>query len=138
MAAKRTNKGNGKEPLGFEQKLWAAADKMRGHMDPAEYKHVALGLIFLKYISDAFEEKHSALLAEAEEEAARSLAAGGPGEPSVDPEDRDEYLADNVFWGPREARWSYLQANAKQPEIGKLIDDAMVAIERENPASRAC
>src|SRR5665647_3212943 len=66
VAAKRTNKGNGKEPLGFKQKLWAAADKMRGHMDPAEYKHVALGLIFLKYISDAFEEKHSALLAEAE------------------------------------------------------------------------
>src|SRR5450756_2445197 len=103
-------------------------------MDPAEYKHVALGLIFLKYISDAFEEKHSALLAEAEDEAARSLAAGGPGEASLDPEDRDEYLADNVFWVPREARWSYLQASAKQPEIGKLIDDAMVAIERENPS----
>ena len=130
----KAKKTNGKEPLGFEQKLWAAADKMRGHMDPAEYKHVALGLIFLKYISDAFEEKHSALLAEAEEEAARSLAAGGPGESGVDPEDRDEYLAENVFWVPREARWSHLQANAKQPEIGKLIDDAMVAIERENPS----
>ncbi len=134
MAATRTKKGNGNAPLGFEQKLWAAADKMRGHMDPAEYKHVALGLIFLKYISDAFEEKHSALVAEAEEEAARSLAAGGPGESSVDPEDRDEYLAENVFWVPREARWAHLQANAKQPEIGKLIDDAMVAIERENPS----
>ena len=133
MAAKRTKKGSGGEPLGFEQKLWAAADKMRGHMDPAEYKHVALGLIFLKYISDAFEEKHSALLAETEDEAARSLAAGGPGEPGVDPEDRDEYLAESVFWVPREARWSHLQASAKQPEIGKLIDDAMVAIERENP-----
>jgi type I restriction enzyme M protein len=107
---------------------------MRGHMDPAEYKHVALGLIFLKYISDAFEEKHSALVAEAEAEAARSLAAGGPGESSLDAEDRDEYLAENVFWVPREARWSYLQANAKQPEIGKLIDGAMVAIERENPS----
>ena len=133
MAATRAKKGNGNAPLGFEQKLWAAADKMRGHMDPAEYKHVALGLIFLKYISDAFEEKHSALLAEAEEEATRSLAAGGPGDSGIDPEDRDEYLADNVFWVPREARWSHLQANAKQPEIGKLIDDAMVAIERENP-----
>ena len=124
MAAKRAKKGSDGVPLGFEQKLWAAADKMRGHMDPAEYKHVALGLIFLKYISDAFEEKHSALLAEAEDEAARSLAAGGPGESGVDPEDRDEYLADNVFWVPREARWSHLQASAKQPEIGKLIDDA--------------
>jgi type I restriction enzyme M protein len=101
---------------------------MRGHMDPAEHKHMALDLMFLKYISDAFEEKHSALLAEAEEEAARSLAASGPGESSVDPEDRDEYLADNVFWVPREARCSYLQANAKQPEIGKFVDDAMVAI----------
>jgi hypothetical protein len=136
LPAKRTKKGNGNEPLGFEQKLWAAADKMRGHMDPAEYKHVALGLIFLKYISDAFEEKHSALLAEAEEEAARSLAAGGPGESGVNPEDRDEYLADNVFWVPREARWEYLQANAKQPEIGKKIDDAMVAIERESARAK--
>ena len=129
----RSRKTTAKEPLGFEQKLWAAADKMRGHMDPAEYKHVALGLIFLKYISDAFEEKHAALVAEHEEEAARSLAAGGPGESGIDPEDRDEYLAENVFWVPREARWSHLQANARQPEIGKLIDDAMVAIERENP-----
>jgi type I restriction enzyme M protein len=102
---KKSATANGKQPLGFEQQLWAAADKMRGHMDPAEYKHVALGLIFLKYINDAFAEKHSALLAEAEDEAARSLATGGPG---VDPEDRDEYLADNVFWVPREARWSHL------------------------------
>jgi len=106
---------------------------MRGHMDPAEYKHVALGLIFLKYISDAFAEKRAALVAEHEEEAAASLAAGGPGESGIDPEDRDEYTAENVFWVPREARWDYLQANARQPEIGKLIDDAMVAIERENP-----
>src|SRR5664279_868071 len=134
MSPRAKSSANGSAPLGFEQKLWAAADKMRGHMDPAEYKHVALGLIFLKYISDAFEEKHSALVAEAEEEAARSLAAGGPGESSVDPEDRDEYLAENVFWVPREARWEYLQASAKQPEIGKKIDDAMVAIERENPS----
>ena len=115
------SKNNG-ATVGFEEKLWAAADKMRGHMDPAEYKHVALGLIFLKYISDAFEERHSALVAQAE------------AEPSIDPEDRDEYLADNIFWVPREARWSYLQANARQAEIGKLIDAAMVAIERENPS----
>jgi type I restriction enzyme M protein len=118
---------------------------MRGHMDPAEYKHVALGLIFLKYISDAFEERHATLTAEAEAEwqrAAEQAAARGDDPEKlreswtsgIDPEDRDEYLADNIFWVPREARWSYLQARAKQPAIGKLIDDAMVAIERENPS----
>ncbi|MGC9237907.1 MAG: type I restriction-modification system subunit M, partial [Thiomonas sp.] len=91
-------------------------DKLRGNMEPSDYKHVALGLIFLKYISDAFEAKHKALLAE------DALAA----------EDKDEYLADNVFWVPKEARWSHLQANAKRPEIGTLIDDAMRAIEKDN------
>jgi type I restriction-modification system DNA methylase subunit len=106
--------------LGFEEKLFATADKLRGHLDPAEYKHVVLGLVFLKYISDAFAERHRALL---EEE-------------GVDPEDRDEYLAENVFWVPPEARWAQLQAEAKQPTIGKLIDDAMVAIEKENPSLR--
>src|SRR5512136_2149273 len=109
--------GNGAN-LGFEATLWAAADKMRNNMDAAEYKHVVLGLIFLKYISDAFEERHAALLAE------RAQGA--------DPEDPDEYRAANVFWVPKVARWSHLQANAKQPTIGKLIDDAMVAIERDN------
>jgi len=104
--------------LGFEDKLWAAADKLRGNMDAAEYKHVVLGLIFLKYISDAFMEKYHALQAE----------------PYADPEDRDEYLADNIFWVPPEARWDYLQKNARRPEIGKLVDDAMAAIERDNPA----
>ena len=89
--------GNGAN-LGFEQKLWAAADKMRGHMDAAEYKHVVLGLIFLKYISDAFEERHAALLKDKD----------------ADPEDRDEYTAENVFWVPKEARWPFLQKNAKQ------------------------
>jgi len=102
--------------LGFEDKLWAAADKLRGNMDAAEYKHVVLGLIFLKYISDAFMEKFTALQAD-------ELA---------DPEDKDEYLADNIFWVPPEARWSYLQKNAKRPEIGTLVDDAMAAIERDN------
>jgi type I restriction enzyme M protein len=105
--------------LGFEQTLWAAADKLRGHMDAAEYKHVVLGLIFLKYISDAFEEKHAQLQAEADQ--------------GADPEDKDEYLADNIFWVPKEARWSFIQANAVQITIGKLIDDAMTAIERDNP-----
>jgi type I restriction enzyme M protein len=109
--------GNGAN-LGFEAKLWAAADKLRNNMDAAEYKHVVLGLIFLKYISDAFEEKHAALLAE--------KSAG------ADPEDPDEYRAENIFWVPKEARWSFLQGKAKQPTIGKLIDDAMVAIERDN------
>jgi type I restriction enzyme M protein len=109
--------GNGAN-LGFEQKLWAAADKMRGHMDASEYKHVALGLIFLKYISDAFEERPIALLKEK----------------NADPEDRDEYTAENVFWVPKQARWDFLQKNAKQVTIGKLIDDAMVQIEKDNPS----
>jgi len=102
--------------LGFEDKLWAAADKLRGNMDAAEYKHVVLGLIFLKYISDAFMEKFYLLQND-------SLA---------DPEDRDEYLGENIFWVPPEARWVYLQKNAKRPEIGTLVDDAMSAIERDN------
>src|SRR3989449_8213423 len=88
--------GNGAN-LGFEQTLWAAADKLRGHMDAAEYKHVVLGLIFLKYISDAFEEVHTKLAQEK----------------GADPEDRDEYVALNIFWVPPEARWTYLQGRAK-------------------------
>lgn len=112
----KVQKNNNGANLGFEAKLWAAADKLRGNMEPSDYKHVALGLIFLKYISDAFEAKHEALLKE-------ELA---------DPEDPEEYLAENVFWVPKEARWSHLQANAKQPTIGKLIDDAMLAIEAKN------
>ena len=111
--------GNG-GTLGFEAELFKAADKLRGNMEPSDYKHVALGLIFLKYISDAFEAKHRALLAE------DALAA----------EDPDEYLADNVFWVPKEARWSHLQAHAKQPTIGTLIDDAMRAIEKDNESLR--
>ncbi len=116
----RGRNGNNGATLGFEQTLWQAADKLRNNLDAAEYKHVVLGLIFLKYISDAFEEKHAALVAQ--------QAQG------ADPEDPDEYRAENVFWVPREARWSHLRANAKQPTIGKLIDDAMVAIERDNPS----
>lgn len=103
--------------LGFEDKLWSAADKLRGTMDAAEYKHVVLGLIFLKYISDAFLEQYQGL--EAEDYA--------------DPEDRDEYMAKNVFWVPPEARWSYLQSRAKDAKIGQLIDEGMTAIERDNP-----
>ena len=105
--------------VGFEEKLWLMADKLRNNMDAAEYKHVVLGLIFLKYISDAFEEKHAALAADKKS--------------GADPEDPDEYRADNIFWVPKEARWSHLQGNAKQAKIGKLVDDAMVAIEAQNP-----
>jgi len=106
--------------LGFEAELFAAADKMRGHLDAAEYKSVVLGLIFLKYISDAFEQLHARLVSQVDQ--------------GADPEDRDEYIAERVFWVPKEARWSRLQANAKQPAIGNLIDQAMLAIERDNPA----
>ena len=113
----KEKKNNGAN-LGFEQKLWQAADKLRGNMDASDYKHVVLGLIFLKYISDAFEERHAAL----------------EGEPHANPEDRDEYAAENVFWVPKAARWLKLQAAAKRPGIGKLLDEAMLAIEKENPS----
>src|SRR2546429_43140 len=119
-------KGNSSSPnssasLGFEAKLWLAADKLRSNMDAAEYKHVVLGLIFLKYISDSFEEHHAKLVA-------------GEGEyAGANPEDPDEYRAENIFWVPPAARWTYLQNSAKQPTIGKIVDDAMVAIERDNP-----
>lgn len=116
MAKKQAQNSNS-DRLEFEQHLWQAADKLRGHMDAGEYKHVVLGLIFLKYISDAFGELYDQL---SQEEYA-------------EPEDRDEYLAENIFWVPKQARWSWLQSNAKKPEIGKLIDEGMAAIEKENP-----
>ena len=107
--------------IGFEAKLWLTADKLRNNMDAAEYKHVVLGLIFLKYISDTFEEHRAKLIA-------------GKGDyKGSNPEDPDEYRAENVFWVPADARWTHLQASAKQATIGKIVDDAMVAIERDNP-----
>src|SRR5256712_12449057 len=107
--------------IGFETKLWLAADKLRSNMDAAEYKHVVLGLIFLKYISDSYEEHHEKL-------------KEGKGEyAGASPEDPDEYRAENIFWVPRAAHWTYLQNSAKQPAIGKIVNDAMVAIERDNP-----
>lgn len=102
--------------LGFEAKLFLTADKLRGSMDASEYKHVALGLVFLKYISDAFNTVFEKLQADE----------------YADEEDAEEYLAERTFWVPKEARWSHLQANAKQPTIGKLVDDAMLAIEKSN------
>ena len=113
-ATERTN-DNG-ATTGYEAELWAMADKLRGNMEPSDYKHVALGLIFLKYISDAFEAKRAQLL----------------NEEMADAEDPEEYLAQNVFWVPKDARWSHLQAKAKKPTIGKDIDDAMMAIEASN------
>ena len=113
MAKQASNNGAN---LGFEDQLWAAADKLRGNMEPSDYKHVALGLIFLKYISDAFEAKRAELLDD-------DLA---------DAEDPEEYLAETVFWVPKEARWSHLQAKAKMTTIGKHIDNAMLAIESNN------
>jgi type I restriction enzyme M protein len=114
VTQKNGNGGN----LGFEAEMFKAADKLRGNMEPSDYKHVALGLIFLKHISDSFEAKHAELLDNYPEGA----------------EDPDEYSAENVFWVPKEARWSHLQANAKQTTIGKLIDEAMLAIEKVNPS----
>lgn len=119
--AKEAAKAKTSANLGFEATLWQAADKLRNNMDAAEYKHVVLGLIFLKYISDRFEEHRAKLLS-------------GEGEyEGADPEDRNEYMAENVFWVPKEARWSELTAQAKRPEIGRIVDDAMVAVERDNP-----
>lgn len=113
--AKQT-KATNEEPL--EKQLWKTADKLRKNIDAAEYKHIVLGLIFLKYISDAFEEHYAKLKADEEN--------------GADPEDKDEYKAENVFFVPQDARWNYLQSKAKQPEIGKFVDEAMDAIENEN------
>jgi type I restriction enzyme M protein len=120
MARNNSNNGN-VGALGFEATLWSAAEKLKGNMDAGEYKHVVLGLIFLKYISDAFEERHTALAKDK----------------SADAEDRDEYTADNIFWVNKIARWSYLQGRAKQPTIGKDLDDAMVAVEKDNPTLKS-
>ena len=119
MAGKKKLNSNGAN-VGYEAELWRMADALRGSMDAAEYKHVVLGLIFLKYISDAFEELHAKLDAERKQ--------------GADPEDPDEYRAKGIFWVPPEARWSKLKAQAKQPTIGQLVDDAMAGIERDNPS----
>ena len=115
-----TTKDTNSATTGYEAELWAMADTLRNNMDAAEYKHVVLGLIFLKYISDAFEEAHAKLESEQDQ--------------GADPEDPDEYRAQSIFWVPPEARWAHLKAQAKQPTIGQLVDDAMGAIERDNQA----
>jgi len=107
----------------YEAQLWQMADALRGSMDAAEYKHVVLGLIFLKHISDAFEEQHARLVAD------RSSGA--------DPEDPDEFRALSIFWMPPEARWQHLKAQARQSAIGQLVDNAMAGIERDNLALKA-
>src|SRR5216110_3539823 len=119
MGRVKSNNASNSANSGFEAKLWLAADKLRSNMDAAEYKHIVLGLIFLKYISDSFEEHHAKLIA-------------GEGEyAGANPEDPDEYKAENVFWVPPAARWAYLQNSAKQSTIGKIVDDAMVAIKTD-------
>src|SRR6266571_874524 len=115
---KSKQNGNGAN-IGYEAQLWQMADALRGSMDAAEYKHVVLGLLFLKYISDAFEEQHAKLQVEKKK--------------GADPEDPDEYRALDIFWVPSEARWSHLKAQAKQSTIGQLVDAAMEGIERDNP-----
>ena len=115
---KMNGTATGGGPIGFETQLWAAADALRNNMDAAEYKHVVLGLLFLKYISDAFEAQHAALTAQQGE--------------GADPEDPDEYRAVSIFWVPKEARWAHLKASAPQPTIGVLVDQAMTAIERDH------
>ena len=119
-SASDANGGNG-SVIDYRADLWRMADALRGSMDAAEYKHVVLGLIFLKYISDAFEELHAKLVDIEDSEGA-------------DPEEQDEYAAQNVFWVPSEARWPKIQGQARQPEIGQVIDDAMLAVERDNNA----
>ena len=153
MAKGNNHKQSDGSALDFEAQLWAAADKMRGHMDASEYKHVCLGLIFLKYISDAFEEKREQLLFGFSDPKSEWFIKDEPQRAEA-AENRDitvreanvntgatfswqaweaQYLAANVFWLPPEARWHTIKAKAKSPEIGKVIDNSMGAIERENP-----
>ena len=126
MASARRKSNSKKNSTGdggntdYRSELWKMADALRGSMDAAEYKHVVLGLIFLKYISDAFEEAYAQLEKEIPD--------------GADPEDPDEYRAQSIFWVPPEARWPKLQSQARQPTIGRAVDDAMTAIERDNPA----
>lgn len=126
--ARRATKAKPAKTL--EQTLWEAADKLRGNQEPSEYKHVVLGLVFLKYVSDRFEERREQLKDE--------LVADGIKPERIESflEERDEYTSHNVFWVHELARWGYVQSVAKQPEIGQQIDQAMDLIERDNPSLR--
>lgn len=132
MAKKKSAAKNGNGDLEFADRLWSAANRLRGTVEAAEYKHIVLGLLFLKYLSDAFENRHKFLLrAVTDPVNTEYYVKEAPAEyiASV-AEDKDEYLAANVFWIPPQARWSYLLANAHQPHLGRLIDEAMAAIEK--------
>jgi len=132
MARRAGNCNSTGANIGFEQKLWLAADKQRANIDAAEYKHVVLGLLFLKYISDAFEERQDYLGQQTRTEGSEWFVRDEK-QRKVVLEDRDEYAAENVFWVPAEARWKYLQSRAKDPKIGLFVDSAMLAVERDNP-----
>lgn len=119
--------------LGFEDKLWSMADSLRGSMDASDYKHIVLGMIFLKYVSDRFQERRLELTHEAADPRNDNYI-DDPAQRDSSLEDRDQYAAKNVFWVPTLARWSYLQSMAKQEDLGKTLDDAMIAIEKENPS----
>lgn len=134
MPAKETTT-RANAPLGFEQTLWAAADKLRGNLESAEYKHVVLGLIFLKYVSDAFAERHAELAELVADEGSDYFMPTDDAR-AVVLESRDEYTAEGVFWVPPEARWDHIRSSAKQPDIGQVIDTAMDYVERENPSLR--
>ena len=119
MSRNKSRNNSSGATLGFEETLWQAADKMRGHMDPSEYKHVVLGLIFLKYISDAFEERHRRI----EHDSANETSEWFVKEPVACyevAEDRDMYAMASIFWVPKEARWSFLQERATQPKSGRI------------------
>ena len=124
MSKEKTTLMKTDEPI--EKQLWKSADKLRKNIDAAEYKHIVLGLIFLKYISDSFEELHA------------KLVAGKGDYAGADPEDKDEYKAENVFFVPPSTRWNFFKTHAKQPTIGKSVDEAMDALERETPYCGMC
>ena len=120
----------------FKQTLWKAADKLRAQMDAAEYKHIVLGLIFLKYISDTFVKQQDKVKSMVSEPSSDYFISENPAEYAEELEERDYYIQDNVFWVPQEARWETLRSKAKQPDIGSLVDSAMTAIENENTSLR--
>ena len=120
----------------FKQTLWKTADKLRAQMDAAEYKHIVLGLIFLKYISDTFVKQQEKIRQSVSDPASELFISEDPSEYQEELEERDYYIQDNVFWVPQEARWEALRAKAKQPDIGSLVDAAMTAIENENTSLR--